>query len=356
MNSLVAVFGAPTPFTHALHELGHGMVSVLLGIPTHAHVNDFETMQNAWANAATAEGRNLFMVSEAPKAALSNLFIRARVKSIIAIEPFDALVAHLKSSQSLDFVSAVRRASLYGSLMHDLACSPSSLLITHQWLNRDLMRVISEMAEFLGLACTPDDSQAILTLLLGDAASVVSLRDYIIRKFPDSRAILVADRGLTSWEHRTLKATSHGYDTLQQGERIQQVEWNTAFFINHDQAHKSLAEPIDLIGPPRIVIFGPYLHLPEGEWEAEIDFKVTESYSKNELMIDALVFLDGNNLSNPRINFQLPESGRFKIHLKFQNTPVIASLQIRFHLTTGAIEGVFELSRVVVRRINVPPS
>ncbi len=351
MNSLVAVFGAPTPLTQALHKLGFSLVSVLLGTPTHAHVNDFQTMQEAWANAFTAEGRNLFMVSEAPKTALSDLFINAGVKSIVAIDPFDALVKHLKGSQSLDFVSAVRRASLYSSLIHDLACSPSSLLITHQWLNRDLLRMIEEIAEFLGLDCTPDDGRGILTHLLGKEASDVSLRDYVIREFPNSSGTLEADQSLTPWETRTLKAISQGYDLLQQGHIIRQVEWDNTFFVNHDLAHKSLGEPIDLIGPPRVLIYGPYMHLPNGEWEAEIDFKVTDCFSNNELMIDAAVFLDGKILSNPRINFTAPKSGFFKVRLKFQSEPTVATLEIRFYLTNGAIEGIFELVKVLVKRV-----
>ena len=353
INSLVAVFGPPTPLAYALRQAVNATIAVVLGAPAYVHVNEIKVMRSVWGEAAMPGGRNIVLVSEAPQTELSDLFIRSGVKAIVAIEPFASTVAYLTLAQQLDFLTAVRRTSFYFSAVQNLARAPSTLLITQQALSHDLSQIVSELCDYFSLECTAAQIGEVVSALRGSGTPVRTLYDLTVREFPEALKTLAPDHGLTAPERSLLQSCSGGYDKVLKGDLIDEVTWHSELFLNHDLGNNSLREPVEMIGPARFLIFGPYLHLPSGAWQAGIDFEVTDNFSKNEVQIDALEFLDGETISNPTISLIAPVTGRFILTLNFNVNFTNSSIQIRVFLMRGAIEGLVTLHNVRITRRNI---
>ena len=92
----------------------------------------------------------------------------------------------------------------------------------------------------------------------------------------------------------------------------------------------------------------PYLHLPPGAWQAKIDFEITDNFSKNEIQMDALEFLEGKTISNPTIQLIPPATGRFILTLNFNVNFTNSSIQICVFLMRGAIEGLIKLHNATI--------
>lgn len=350
INSLIAVFGPPTPLSYALRQVVNATITVVLGAPAFEHVNEIEVMRSTWGAAATPEGRNIVLVSEAPQTELSDLFIRSGVKAIVAVEPFAATVAYLTMAQQLDFLSAVRCSSFYFSLVQDLARTPATLLITQQALRHDLSQIVNDICDYFGLECTAVQMGEVLSALQGNGTPVRTLHDLTVRDFPEALKTLAPGHGLSTSERALLQSCSGGYDKVLKGDLIDEVTWLPELFLNYDQGNKSLREPIEMTGPTRFLIIGPYLHLPSGAWQAEIDFEVIDNFSKNEIQIDTHEILEGKTISNHFIKLSLPANGRFKLKIQFNVDSANSLNEVRIFLIRGAIEGVIILHNVVIKR------
>ena len=102
-----------------------------------------------------------------------------------------------------------------------------------------------------------------------------------------------------------------------------------------------------MTGPARHIYFGPYFALPAGAWSADIALEVQDCYSDNQIAVD--VFAD-RILSIVRT--QLPPSGVYGCQIPFEIKDPSKPVEIRMQLLTGAIEGVIQLHRIAIRRLN----
>ncbi len=108
--------------------------------------------------------------------------------------------------------------------------------------------------------------------------------------------------------------------------------------------HAPVGDDIDLTGPARCLSFGPYLRLPEGPWEVRFEFMSWGNDSHNTLEFDAVE--NGFVVGGQTVN--LVESGHFSVSFLFAVNDRMAALELRSHLSVGAINGGFKLIAVEV--------
>lgn len=73
--------------------------------------------------------------------------------------------------------------------------------------------------------------------------------------------------------------------------RLDQIVWTRDLFYLAVDASKSPTEPLDLAGGRRILIYGPYVHLPAGLWTAQVVLGFSQEAAGSEFLVD--VFADG---------------------------------------------------------------
>jgi hypothetical protein len=98
---------------------------------------------------------------------------------------------------------------------------------------------------------------------------------------------------------------------------------------------------IDLTGPARVLVYGPYLHLPAGHWTA----RATVAFSKAcQGASFALELLAGTELG--RVRFRVPQAGLFEIACPALVPAEAEPLEMRLVAERGAIEGTLGIDRV----------
>jgi hypothetical protein len=132
------------------------------------------------------------------------------------------------------------------------------------------------------------------------------------------------------------------YAGLAEGLWPDEIVWPLALFNRPDG--RSWRRPIDLTGPARVVLYGPYLHLPVGDWTARVEFEIDGAVSGVEAVTDVRI---GAVVAEKA--FDMPAKGIFAYALDFRVDDPHQPVEIRLFLKKGAIEGVL-LPRSVTMR------
>ncbi|MCZ8182158.1 MAG: hypothetical protein O9322_04240 [Beijerinckiaceae bacterium] len=139
--------------------------------------------------------------------------------------------------------------------------------------------------------------------------------------------------------------------TLINGGEARPIIWPVEIFFAQTEK-KAVSgvrpEPQTMLGPARFLYFGPYLCLPAGRWQAMAEFEVKNNLSRNRVEIDI-------SRNNETISFSLvdlPEEGFFTAVTDFFNDRGELPIEMRIFLKEGAIEGQFELKKVMLTPIS----
>ena len=109
-------------------------------------------------------------------------------------------------------------------------------------------------------------------------------------------------------------------------------------------------DPINLMGPARAVLYGPYFHLPVGEWTARVEFEIDGAVSGIEAVTDVRI----NEVVTEK-TFAMPAKGIFAYELSFHVSDPHHAVEIRIFIKKSAIEGVFLPRSVRVRPQRAAP-
>ncbi|CAN5331904.1 hypothetical protein BH10PSE2_BH10PSE2_07590 [soil metagenome] len=116
------------------------------------------------------------------------------------------------------------------------------------------------------------------------------------------------------------------------------------FYATRREPQRERIAAIDLTGGPGLLVHGPQIALPAGEWELTASFTVDESASKYKFLFEW-----GSSEDFVSFSSAPAQSGQFQVvmtHIIGQ--PFRAS--IRIVLTEGALDGTFEFLGAVLRR------
>jgi hypothetical protein len=135
---------------------------------------------------------------------------------------------------------------------------PGALPLHADRVGSDLPATVAAIAEHFGISVSQADKQAIAAELGGiePAEAAPSLRQWAA-KLPESTRKMV-EGALT------------GYAREFAGRGLDQIVWPRELFYLAADAARSPVEPLDAAGGSRILIYGPYIHLPRGSWTARI--------------------------------------------------------------------------------------
>lgn len=94
---------------------------------------------------------------------------------------------------------------------------------------------------------------------------------------------------------------------------------------------------VNLLGPQRLLLFGPFLYLPNTQWKATLKFSICEHLSGNSYMFDIFADMQVKTIFTCNIS----TNGKFDYACEFDIADPLAPFEIRTHLTKGAIDGAY---------------
>lgn len=118
--------------------------------------------------------------------------------------------------------------------------------------------------------------------------------------------------------------------------------WPEALFLQGDAPGNAVDGAMDLVGPARLLAYGPYLHLAAGAWTLQAQCAVSGNHSGNRLALDMIA--DGVAIGGAAID--LPANGACELAFAFEIVEPRHALELYWRLVEGAIEGTLAIAGV----------
>lgn len=270
--------------------------------------------------------------------------IRNAVPGVLIIRPFEELCCFAMSQGGQDLANAIRQTTHAISRLHSAtkATSIAALSIDD---DEALLLLAIRLGISLGFQFGETEAGQILSGHFPNWESITIARA-VLSHVPAAKSLVETREALSLEDRKLLLEMGKSYaPLLLQGVDRWRLSWPLQTMFNAEPPYPPLAGPLRLLGPARIMTFGPYFHLPEGNWLLKLTFSVAENYSGNQLKVDVYSSAD-RVLAVTKGD--LPEGGTFKTRLSFSILSSDERIEIRTFILSGAIEGRIELLSVVL--------
>ena len=309
------VFGLPSSATLGAAEVLRTISRAAREDCTVQQVNSLEEWEQA-----VSTGAPFIALSQYPSPELRSHIEHSAVPAVMILDnPLHAMT-HLGSNGQQTDVGAVRAISASFACLSDmLALSESDILLSN---TRNLAGFLVRLAEISGITPKLADLQRVetqshaLATRLGifgqdTLSKPVSgfLSELVVAALPELRDVRNSDRDI-------------------------RVVWPSSTFLKGDNPDTPMSSPVELAGPSRCVLYGPYLHLLQGHWIARLTLEL-EGYDGYQNF--AVEVVCGDVIGKGR--FHCRGVGQFEVLLNFVHRRPHIPLEFRLFLNSGAICG-----------------
>ncbi len=328
---LVAIGGYPSPATiFAIHC----MTEMLARIGRSVDVVPFNQI-NRTVISHVQPNREALLFFDVPDAEARAALRDFDGPVCIIAEDFATTVSYSMAARSFDFVQAVRLATQSFAALTTLRRATELSWIQVN-LAESLPRWFERLASILGLAA--EDWIDVREAMLVDYAPFPSLGDAVVHFVHGARDVDVQRARLSEQDGASLDLLAAAYDRIDAG----LVNWPSNVLLAATSPYPPVSGPLDLTGPARLLVFGPYFHLPPGRWTADFEFDAARCESGNMLEFDAIA--DGEIKCSERV--LLRETGSYRLRLRFAVQEPALAVECRCLLAEGALDGHLQLKRI----------
>ncbi|WP_137129515.1 hypothetical protein [Rhizobium sp. FY34] len=341
MATLVATFGPPGAFVHwSLYAL-NTMTGILLGNYDYVSV---ATVQDFRTALASRQSNNVHLYTDAPERGLSSAFIQGRMPFLALNEDPADIIGFMLRTYDMDWKQAVRQTNLSFAATSELFVSPMALRISRS-NGLTIGHFIRQVLQHLGLEASDEQFDHIVQRLLPDGTPASKVEEAILSQIANS-APIGTGLDLSGPELRIVEALHVSMRRGENGEGPGEFRWPAELLLGKGGMDELLDQPIEMVGPARCLVYGPYLYLPIGVWELTLALEVDENGSGNSIDVDVF-----HGVVLHMETFKLPAKGRMALIIKFSVTEGREPVQIRVIQREGAIEGKLHIGDIQIRRI-----
>jgi hypothetical protein len=341
---LLSVFGTPSGLMHGGVTIVRILVNVGIGAHAFVSVNSTADFRQKLAELGPIEDARVVFCSDIPDADLCALFIKSRAPMVLFVDDFDEVVSHLSKARTMSVTDSIRLASRSVCALEPLIRSDMVLKFDSTAHRHALKDIILTLGTFFGVDLPAEKVDQVATGLMGNGDPECRLMDYLSTGFPPPPGSSLL--ALPAEDRRLISQLSAAYSAIVRGRSFDRMDWPVSLF--HGSANPDIPFPgrVELLGPARIIIFGPFLHLSAGQWQAKVVFEISDNFSGNQLYVDVYT---QETLSV--ITTELPVQGTYTFQVGFEISNPAKAVELRFHIMSGAIEGVFTLNSVSLERV-----
>lgn len=332
--TLLVTFGLPgMMFTWGRTALG-ALAAELPGTCGMVEVQTLEQLREAWASRKTD---NLIVVSSYPDAELCAFLMKSRMPYLAFVEnPLDSLAWMIRTTNS-DAVPLLRALSASISCVSQLQTYARLIPVNRNTVGKvQVDRILNVFVRALKLDLTPE-AVARCTVKLGGAADgtqIPTLEEAAAASYgaaygPPGQLssipadlIDIAEDVLEPFKETVFRPPSSA------------IRWPLRAFLSADRLGEPVGGEIDLVGRARCVIYGPYLHLPPGQWIARFSMRIEENLYGQIFTIEI-----HNSQLLGRMRVKPESTGSFVAELDFTAEVPMEAIEIRLFTESGAIEG-----------------
>ena len=279
---------------------------------------------------------------EPPPSATIQFLVEQNIPAVVFVSTFSRASLNLMLEGGLEPLAAVRAASRWFSAIGELIASGRVFVVPGGTDKRAVAEVLTSVASLLGLTMPSGvvtSPQAQVQAGFGENQS-----DAAHVEIP---SISKSDEGRVALLTR-LSAGLHGYDQLLERRTKCCLRWPSSTFHLTDKEATPAIDYIDLMGPAKLLVFGPYFGLPRGRWIAVPGVSVADNLSGNKITIDISTNLGTEILA--KVQAKLPAEGDYWGEIQFEVPYSHLPIEVRLFLDQGAIEGKLRFNGVTLRQ------
>lgn len=258
-------------------------------------------------------GEDCIVISNFPPEKFRQAILQSNVAVVLYSQPLPAALEYSMQDLKYDFYSAARQLNQSLSILVELLDHRRKLILGHEADSDDLSlaNLIATTFEDTGFSVLTDQGET--------------------PAFPKRQG-----ENLREKQRTELTAICHGFfDAIAQTKDVV-LFWPLSFFRDADGL-RSPPPPgfVDLVGPARVLYYGPYLHLPPGEWQAQVYFGLKNLVGPSAIRID----ICSGHITQHTASTVVDADGFFMLEFNVEIAPTDNFLEFRLILDQGEIEG-----------------
>lgn len=342
---LLSIFGTPSPLSYAMMNVLRSMIEVTHGPSDFIIATNVAELREKWFAAGDERPQHILFFSDCAEAELIDLFMRTNAPVVCCIDNLDDAACYARETRGMSLAESLRFATQTTAVLSRLEGYGLCFRVNAEHYRRPVHAVLAEALSFLTLDIDVAPLEAMCARLPGANGTPPTLSDYILANIHAARRPGEGASLLAPQDRRDMAAIVRDYAPIARGEPLGRTIWPTGYFLDWGRPGAFLNGPIDLLGPARFIVCGPYFHLPAGRWMVTTVIEVGENLSGNRLGVDVFSheILTG-------IEADLPVDGVFEFDMEFEVVEPRRPVELRFQILEGAIEGRFALHEVRFER------
>lgn len=333
----LAVGGLPSP--ESIFTI-HCVAEILRRTRGQAHVFPLNTKEDCEKLAEAPAGEPVVPFFDTPDSKARQMLQAMRVPVVVVTGDFVETARFCMIARDLEDLQAARFVSQSFSCL-----APLQQQDNVRWIALDvaanLTEWIDEVAAWLGLQ--PVTWQAARQQMLAEYAAWSTVEAAILA------LVHFSDRSSAAWD-RLPASPQPLFETLGASYHsglIDTVFWPADCILEPGDPAFPVVRAIPLVGPGRMLTFGPFLHLPPGRWTARYQFEVDDHPAGNLMEFDVL---NGSNILVSH-RTMVDSAGKFGFDCEFEMEEARLAVENRAILVEGALGGFFKPIGISLVRI-----
>lgn len=256
MRVIFVAVGLPGRFAEWCERALCALVEASCGALETAVADTLDQIALAAVEAGTA---NLVIAARQPSENLRRALAASGRRFLVALDDPYAALGNLMADHRLDWKTALRAAAGSCAALASCAALPGALVLRAAENGRDPAAAAAAIAEWFGL----DPAAAAGLRALGHPAGAPAAGAAPDRHPPGVLAAI--DGALAGYVERFAEGA------------MGQLLWRRELFLIGDEPQETAERAIDVGGPVRYLLFGPYIALPAGLWAVTVVLAVSRS-------------------------------------------------------------------------------
>jgi hypothetical protein len=253
--------GLPSLFV----EWCDGIICALVGAGVgHFAVLNANTLEDIVLSSIDSYAPNLIICARQPTEDLRAALLQTGRRFVLALDDPRAAFRNLLTKHDSEWKAATRTVAGSCASLIGYGAMPGALVLRADREGRDPHAAATAIGQWLGIELSRDDIDGVLQNLSNSNAQPARA------EFDDWWASLpLRDRAVVD-------GALNGYIEYFSSGRMGQLVWERDLFFVGDDPTASADRVLDVSGPVRYLVFGPYIAVPPGLWSATVALAVVK--------------------------------------------------------------------------------
>jgi len=276
---------------------------------------------------------HLVMGARQPDERLRASLTATNSRFVVALDDPRCAVAEILGDSNADLKAVTRAIANSCPLVMQCANSPGAITIRGHQAEFDAVGAVSAIAQHFELSLDDGEAERIVEEL--------AVHDLCyIAKQPGEEATRSPEAN-----HKLVEGALSSYAKCFAGDDLAAIIWPRELFIVNGDSGKGLTDALDVAGGMRILIFGPYIHLPAGSWTARVFLGFSPEAAGHTFLVDAY---SGGQLGST--SFQPERGGVYTVDINFSlDEPSGQGVEIRVWVWSDYACGQVAFGHVILR-------